>query len=90
MWLNTNDKLRYDWVIEPSLLGDNMIEIQPWWKELVGKTFEDATAIAESYGWSLRASTVDGQRKIVTQDFNRQRLNVSIQDGIVLRGWKVG
>lgn len=54
-----------------------------WAKELVGKSFEEAEAIATTMGYVIRPTVVDGQPIGVTTDFRTDRLNVSITNNIV-------
>lgn len=52
-------------------------------KTLVGKTVKKARAAAEAEGYEFRVVSVDGQSKPVTMDYNPQRLNATVVDGVV-------
>lgn len=54
-----------------------------WTKELIGKSFEEAEAIATNMGYILRPTVVDGQPMAVTMEFRTDRLNVSTKNNIV-------
>ena len=50
---------------------------------LVGLTLEEATKVAEGYGWTVRVSTLDGQSQMVTLDFQTNRIDVAVTAGTV-------
>lgn len=50
---------------------------------LVGLTVDEATTAAEAEGWTLRVSTLDGEPQAVTADYQPNRVNVSVVQGIV-------
>ena len=55
-------------------------------KEVVGKSFEEAERIfKEKYsGFVIRCVWRDGQSLPVTKNLNNSRLNVGVQDGVVV------
>ena len=50
---------------------------------LVGLTLEEATKVAEGYGWTVRVSTLDGQSQMLTMDFQTNRVDVAVTAGTV-------
>jgi hypothetical protein len=58
---------------------------------VVGKTMEQAAAILRPHGiQTIRARWVDGQPQIGTSDMRTNRLNVSLQGGIIDRVSGIG
>ena len=50
---------------------------------VVGMPVEEATAAAESNGWTVRVSTLDGEGQMLTEDYSVSRLNLAVEAGIV-------
>lgn len=50
---------------------------------LIGMSEADAQAKADDAGWTLRVSRIDGEDLPSTNDYNPQRVNVSVTDGEV-------
>jgi len=51
--------------------------------EVVGKTEDEAKAYLEGQGFSMRATMIDGEAMMVTCDHCLDRVNVSLDGGIV-------
>ena len=47
--------------------------------DIVGKTLDEAIAIAAQHGCSVRPVKVDGESQIITMDFSFSRLNVAVE-----------
>lgn len=58
-------------------------------EKLIGMTYDDANALAESYGFKLRVKSRDGNPLMVTQDIRHDRVNVSLVNNIV-KSVKIG
>jgi hypothetical protein len=58
--------------------------------DLVGRTFDEATAIAESAGWTVRVVRMDGEELAVTADYVSTRLNVAVEADVVTEVLSVG
>jgi hypothetical protein len=56
-------------------------------QQLVGLTEQQAAAQAAANGWPFRVAERDGERFLLTQDFNEQRVNVAVENGVVTRAW---
>ena len=52
-------------------------------KSIVGLPIEQATTVAETAGFTVRVSTLDGATQAVTADLRTDRLNVSVENGVV-------
>ena len=50
---------------------------------IVGLTPDEAEAAAADQGWTVRVVAQDGERFIVTEDYNTNRVNLVVQDGKV-------
>jgi hypothetical protein len=50
---------------------------------IVGLTPDEAEAAAADQGWTIRVVAQDGERFIVTEDYNTNRVNLVVQDGKV-------
>lgn len=50
---------------------------------LVGLTVDEATKVAEGNGWVLRVTTLDGESQASTADYRPERVNVSVEAGLV-------
>jgi hypothetical protein len=57
---------------------------------IVGMDFEEAQKLLQENGMILRATTVDGEARMVTMDYRTNRLNVATQDGKVVSVGRVG
>ena len=55
--------------------------------KFVGLTEQQAAAQAAANGWPYRVAERDGEQLMVTQDFNEERVNVAVQNGVVTRAW---
>lgn len=53
-------------------------------QELIGKTLKEANQVVESYE-SIRVNELDGKHMAGTCDFNPDRINVVIDDGVITR-----
>ena len=53
----------------------------------VGLTEQQAAAQAAANGWAYRVAERDGEQLMLTQDFNEERVNVAVQNGVVTRAW---
>ena len=51
--------------------------------EFIGKSTDEAIAIAESMGMTVRAEEIDGRSCSVTCDINPKRINVAVVGGTV-------
>ena len=49
----------------------------------VGLTVAEAEALATERGWTVRVVAEDGERFIVTEDYNTERVNLVVQAGTV-------
>jgi hypothetical protein len=49
-----------------------------------GMTPEDATALAESNGFTARVGTIDGQPQAVTMDYREDRFTFDVESGAVV------
>ncbi len=52
--------------------------------EFVGRTLEDAMILAADQGRSSRVASVDGEPRPLTMEFNPDRFNFDLEDGIVV------
>lgn len=50
---------------------------------LIGLTFEQAAIHAAGHGLTVRMTYFDGRACIVSRDFNQNRINVAVIDGII-------
>jgi hypothetical protein len=53
----------------------------------VGLTEQQAVAQAAANGWPFRVAERDGEQLLLTQDYNEERINVAVQNGMVTRAW---
>ncbi len=53
-------------------------------KSIVGLPIDEATKVAEAAGFTVRVSTLDGVPQAVTADFLPNRLNASVENGVVV------
>jgi hypothetical protein len=51
---------------------------------LVGVAEDEAAKVAEGYGWTFRVIERDGESLPVTMDFSPARVNVTVEDGVVV------
>lgn len=51
---------------------------------IIGKTRDEAYSILEKADIKHRVSRVNGQPRVLTADFNPERINLHIEDGIVI------
>jgi hypothetical protein len=58
--------------------------VAPELLEAIGSSLADFEVLAGELGHTVRTSTIDGAPQIVTMDFNPQRINVSVADGLVV------
>jgi hypothetical protein len=56
-------------------------------QQLVGLTEQQAGAQAAANGWPFRVAERDGEQFLLTQDYNDERVNVAVQNGVVTRAW---
>jgi hypothetical protein len=66
-----------------------MSQNQDFENRLLGKTVEEARAIAATENFPFRVTEVDGEGQMMTMDFCQQRVNVKVQNGHVvgIAGW---
>ena len=57
---------------------------------LSGKTLQDAQAEAIRNGWSIRVMEQDGESLISTCDFRMDRVNVTVNGGVVTSANSIG
>jgi len=55
--------------------------------KFVGLTEQQAAAQAAANGWPYRVAERDGEQLMLTQDYNEERVNVAVQNGVVTRAW---
>jgi len=53
-------------------------------KSIVGLTVDEATTTAEAAGFTVRVTTLDGVNQAITFDLRTDRLNVSVENGVVV------
>lgn len=53
--------------------------------EMVGLTEAEAAAVAEDLGLTVRVVERDGESFPATMDYNPERVNLSIEDGLVTK-----
>jgi len=53
-------------------------------KSIVGLTIDEATTTAEAAGFTVRVTTLDGVIQVGTADLRTDRLNVSVENGVVM------
>lgn len=51
---------------------------------VVGLSVDEATALVEANGWTLRVSTLDGEGQALTEDYSVSRVNVAVEAGVVM------
>ena len=51
---------------------------------IVGKTIEDAKELAGFNGFAIRTVREDGEQFIVTMDHRMDRINIDVENGIVV------
>lgn len=51
----------------------------------VGLTLEKAAALAAEHGIPARVVSVDGEERMVTQDYSEERLNFTVVKGVVTK-----
>jgi hypothetical protein len=56
-------------------------------KEMVGLPEDMAREILESVGYSMRVIERDGVHYVVTRDHNPNRIDVVIEDGLLIDRW---
>ena len=56
-------------------------------QQLVGLSEQQAAAQAAANGWPFRVAERDGEQLLLTQDYNEERVNVAVQNGVVTRAW---
>jgi hypothetical protein len=54
---------------------------------LVGLTENQAEAAAASHGWAFRVAERDGVSEMLTADYDPDRVNVAVTNGVVTRAW---
>lgn len=59
----------------------NSIEVEIF---LLDKSYEDAKLLASSYDFTLRKVWEDGKTYVVTCDLDENRIDVYIQNGIII------
>lgn len=64
----------------------NNIEIEIF---ILDKSYEEASNIASSYGFYLRRVWEDGKSYVVTCDWDENRIDVYIQNGIIANPQKL-
>ncbi len=57
---------------------------------LVGLSLDEAIKVAESNSWTVRVSTLDGVAQILTADFQTNRVNLAVQDSMIVGVDSVG
>lgn len=65
-------------------------EVKRRFSKIIGMTFNDARKYCKVKGYKLRASHVDGISTIGTRDYNKNRLNVEVESGIVMTAGRLG
>ena len=70
-------------VSEPVPSLPDAVDIDAATKLLTGLGVDEATKVAESNGWTLRVSTLDGEAQMLTEDYSPSRVNVSVTGGVV-------
>lgn len=58
-------------------------ETEAFAETVVGMTTEEAQAAVEDAGYAYREVEIDGQPQAVTLDYRLDRVNVSVEDGVV-------
>ncbi len=53
-------------------------------EKLIGMTYDDANGLAESYGYTIRVRSRDGEALFGTQDIRHNRINVGLVDNKVV------
>jgi hypothetical protein len=57
---------------------------------MVGKSIDEAEKIAKAAGFRVRATIIDGESQMGTCDFCTDRINVSTQDGKIVKTHGIG
>ncbi len=57
----------------------------PLFQELVGQTYENAKEIMKQKGYELRVCKNNGVDLMMTQEMNSNRVNVSLQDDVIVK-----
>lgn len=69
---------------EPAPNGDGM-ELSPQQSEsLIGLTEQEAQKIAKERGWTVRTAMRDGEAFMLTSDYRTDRVNLTVEDGLVV------
>ncbi len=57
---------------------------------LVGKTLEEASALAAENGFTIRPTRIDGESLFGTCDMNRSRINVEVENNVITIVGRIG
>jgi hypothetical protein len=87
---NSEDGLREEPIVKITPTPEESIETPPDgggeidFAALRGMRLEDATSFVEREGFVLRVVKIDGESMIVTEDYRMDRVNVEIENEIVV------
>jgi hypothetical protein len=57
---------------------------------LVGRALGEARSLAQDRAWSIRVARLDGQDQVLTDDYSPTRINVAVEDAVVVEVLFVG
>jgi hypothetical protein len=57
---------------------------------IIGRSVDEATAVLNDVGLTLRVVIEDGEALVVTEDFSTSRVNVEVADGVVVAVVSIG
>ncbi|MCY7298956.1 MAG: hypothetical protein LH616_07085 [Ilumatobacteraceae bacterium] len=73
--------------VEPAdtvVVDDSQAVAEEVGKSIVGLPVDEAVTVAEAAGFSVRVTTLDGAPQDMEADFRTDRLNVSVENGVVV------
>ncbi len=76
-----------DPAVDPTGTGPDVATAE---STLVGLRLDEGIKVAESNAWTVRVSTLDGVSQILTADFQTNRVNVAVQDSMIVGVDSVG